>query len=79
MIYFAVGIFLIFILLDLPALIREKAPRDELLVYAVLSGITFVYLVQYALGAEVFSPIKELSEFAEKTLKLSYALWQGHS
>ena len=78
MIYFAVGFFLFFLLFDLPALIREKA-RRELLVYAVLSGITLIYLVQYALGLPVFSPIKTLSEFAEKTLKLNYALWQGHS
>lgn len=78
MIYAAIAVFIALTLFDLPALIKEKRWR-ELGVYSAVCTVAFVYLVGYVLGAEVFSPIRELSLFFEKTLGLSYALWQGHS
>lgn len=78
MIYLSLGVFVILLFIDLPQLIAKK-DRKELMVYAVLSGITLLYLTRYALGMEIFSPIKVMSSFVQKALKLSYELWQGHS
>ena len=78
MIFFAITVFLILLLMDLPALIREKSHK-ELAVFIVLSGVTLVYFLLYAQGKEPFSPIKSLSRFVEDVLGLSYELWQGHA
>jgi|GEM_PF-4688392 len=76
MIYAAILAFLALLLFDLPRLLRERNAR-ELTVYSVLCCITLLYMVQSALGAPIFSPIRELSEIF-KSLGLNYALWQGH-
>ena len=75
---FALLFFAALLCCDLPALLR-KGDRRELLAYALVSGVTLVYLMQFAMGAEIFSPIKALSEFVGHTLGLSYELWQGHA
>lgn len=78
MIVLAVVVFALLVLYELPKLVREKK-RRELAVYAVLSAITLVYIIRFAAGRGVFSPIKELSRFVGDTLHLSYEIWQGHS
>ena len=77
MIYIWIIIFLVLIFFDLPALIREKN-RKELVVYSVLSCLTLIYIIQYALRLDIFSPIKTLSVLV-KRMGLDYELWQGHS
>lgn len=68
--------FVLLMLFDLPALIRGRRYR-ELAVFAVIAALAGVYLVFFVLDLETFSFIKAISQFAEKTLKLDYSLWQG--
>jgi len=73
----AVFLFCGLLALDLPSLLRER--RRELAVYLVLGAVTLLFMVQYAAGAEIFSPIKYVSIFFERVLGLNYELWQGHA
>ena len=74
----AVFLFCGLLVLDLPALLRERR-RRELAVYLVLGAVTLLFMVQYAVGVEIFSPIKYVSIFFERVLGLNYELWQGHA
>ena len=76
MIYAAIFTFLALLGFDLPRLLRERNGR-EIMVYSILCCITLFYMVQFALGCSVWSPMKELSEIFKK-LGLNYAIWQGH-
>lgn len=78
MIVIAILIFFVLLLFDLPALVKERDVK-RLTFYIALSVITLVYIIQYTLGYDVFSPIKTLSIFVGDTLGLNYENWQGHS
>ena len=78
MTYIVIFVFLALFLFDLPALLRERDWR-ALGVYAAMSVVAFIYVLRFARGEEVWSPIKAMSLFFEQTLGLNYEMWQGHS
>ena len=76
--YFLFALFLALLLFDLPNLLRQRN-RKQLIAYAILSAITLMYIIGFITEAEVFSFIKVLSEFFDRTLGLNYQSLQGHT
>ena len=78
MTYFLFALFLALVLYELPKLIRQRNHK-QLIAYAILSTITLIYIIGFTVDAEVFSFIKTLSEFFDRTLGLNYQALQKHT
>lgn len=77
MTYLMIGAFAVLLMIDLPAVLREKN-RVQLVIFIVLCCFAFSYLLAYMLDAEVPSLKAVLTKFFADTLGLSYERWQGH-